>query len=114
MSNFKKPQHGLADLGPLSAYKSDPVKVDQTTEAEAMQVGRAMGFNDRGQGRVKRMGRRPQYDARVISVRGPAELLDWFAQYTNEAGHDAYWQSISDFRDMLDAQSKNSGKHKKE
>lgn len=91
----------------LTGIPSGAVSVDPTQERDAIQRGEAMGFTDRGQGglgqgkggRRKRPTPPPQ---RPLYIRAPEELADWFEQYTEQRGHKALWQSIQDFRDLVE------------
>ena len=91
----------------LSGIPSGALPVDPALERDAIKRGEVLGFTDRGQagaergrgGRRKRPAPVPQ---RPIYIRAPEELADWFEACTEERGHKALWQSIQDFRDMLE------------
>lgn len=109
MSNFgfnktQKVGGEVKDKGiDVTGLPSGPIALDPVREKEAVQRGEALGFTDRGQqsrgGRRKRPAPPP---SQTIYIRAPQELAEWFESYTEQQGHRALWQSIQDFRDMVD------------
>lgn len=93
----------------LTGLPAGPIPVDPAREREAVQRGEALGFVDRGQGRAEmegRAGRRkrpPPPPSQTLYIRAPQELAEWFERYTEGRGHRALWQSIQDFRNMIEA-----------
>ncbi|EZP56486.1 hypothetical protein BW41_00632 [Sphingomonas sp. RIT328] len=73
-----------------------------------MDRAEAVGFINRGQGRgVTRRTRVAQPTASVF-VKGPEELIEWFIAYTDAQGHQAYWKSIEDLRDLVEGEKRKS------
>lgn len=101
----KKPGAKAADETlDLSGISRTPIATDPRREEVAMQRGAALGFVDRGEGAVRR--RRQAAPQGSVFIKGPKDTLDWFVQFTNERGHSAYWQTIAEFREMVEAQSR--------
>jgi hypothetical protein len=96
-----------ADALDLSGISREPVATDPRREEAAMQRGAALGFVDRGEGPLRR--RRQAAPQGSVYIKGPKDTLDWFVQFTNERGHSAYWQTIAEFREMVEAQSRPGG-----
>ncbi|QHD70861.1 hypothetical protein GS397_27560 (plasmid) [Sphingobium yanoikuyae] len=120
MSNFgfKKPGEGAGDQKgkgiDVSGLPTGPVSLDPVREQEAVERGEALGFTDRGQGAASGQGRggrkRPAPPpSQTIYIRAPKDLAEWFERYTEQRGHRALWQSIKDFRDMIEAAEGNRG-----
>lgn len=92
----------------VSGLPTGPIALDPIRERDAVQRGEALGFTDRGQGEAPlqagggRRKRPPPPPTRPIFIRAPEELADWFEQYTEQRGHRAFWQSIADFRALID------------
>lgn len=104
----KKPGPTAADdTLDLSGISRTPVAIDPRREEAAVQRGAALGFVDRGEGPVRR--RRQAAPQGSVYIKGPKDTLDWFVQFTNERGHSAYWQTIAEFREMVEAQSQPGG-----
>ena len=109
---FKRPEKGEGGQKgkrvDLSGIPTGPITPDPVRERKAVERGEALGFTDRGQGKESQQtggGRRkrpPPPPSRVIYIRAPEELADWFEGYTEQRGHRAFWQSIEDFRAMVD------------
>jgi hypothetical protein len=115
MSNFgfKRPAGATGEPSGLpldvSGLPSGPVALDPQRERDAVARGEQMGFTDRGQGRAGRRKRPPAPPSQTIYIRAPQELAEWFERYTERRGHRALWQSIQDFRDMIDAADNHHG-----
>lgn len=86
----------------LGGVPKGPVVVDAVREAVAVERGEGLGFTDRGQGRGGRRRRPPPVPSKPLFIRGPVDIIDWFEDYTERAGHRALWQSLADFRAMVD------------
>lgn len=91
----------------LSGISREPVAADPRREEAAVQRGAALGFIDRGEGPVRR--RRQTVPQGSVYIKGPKDTLDWFVEFTNERGHSAYWQTIAEFREMVEAKSRPGG-----
>lgn len=93
----------------LSGIKRTPLPNDPEREAAAIERGAAMGFVDRGERepqpqadagpRRRRQSAPPQSS---VYVKGPKDTIDWFVEYTNQRGHRSYWQTIAEFRAMVE------------
>lgn len=79
-----------------------PIGVDPVREQAAVRSGEALGFTDRGQGRAGGRRRPDPVPTKSIYIKGPEEIILWFEQYTNDANHKAFWNSLDDFRKLLD------------
>lgn len=104
-----------ADAGPtaerldLSGITRTPLPLDPTREAAALQRGAALGFVDRGAGEEPVVRRRRQSAPQSsVYIKGPKETLDWFIEYTNARSHRSYWQTLEEFRAMVEAQDGNA------
>lgn len=93
----------------LSGIARAPVKVDPLLEEAAIQRGDALGFVDRGALRTQPAdkelaGRRRRVIQPQTSVfiKGPQDTLDWFVEYTNQRGHRSYWQTLEEFRALVE------------
>lgn len=95
----------------LAGINRQPVTVDPKREEDAIKRGAAMGFVDRAEraeadpviesrGTVRRQRRSGV--KRDLYIKGPAETLDWFIQYTNERGHRAYWEALEELRGLVE------------
>lgn len=62
-------------------------------------------------GRTTRRDRRKKYIPGAAFVRGPIELIDWFKEYTDYMGYNAYWQSIEDLRRYVEQDGTLSSEH---
>jgi len=114
MSNFgfKKPEEGAGEQKAkgidVAGLPTGPVNLDPEKERKAVERGEALGFTDRGQGAPNGRGRGgrkrpPPPPSQTIYIRAPQDLAEWFERYTEQRGHRALWQSIQDFRDMIEA-----------
>lgn len=100
----------------LSGIRREPLPADPKREAAAIERGAALGFVDRaereptapieGSPRRRRQAAPPQGS---VYVKGPKETIDWFVNFTNERGHRSYWQTIAEFRAMIEGQSDPGG-----
>jgi hypothetical protein len=91
----------------LTGITRAALPLDPTREEAAMARGAALGFVERGEaepatgaGAVRR--RRQATPQASLYIKGPKETLDWFIEFTNERGHRSYWQTISEFREMIE------------
>lgn len=115
MSNFgfvKQPAKSENAIDKIGLPKG-PITVDPSSERAAVARGEELGFVDRGQSdsvsessvvRMARGGRRrpPAPPSQTLYIRAPQELAEWFERYTEERGHRALWNSIEDFRKLLE------------
>lgn len=109
---FKRPPkdaaEGTGKAIDVSGLPSGPIALDPARERDAVERGEALGFTDRGQAKeVEQSGRGrrkrpPPPPTRTIYIRAPEELADWFELYTEQRGHRALWQSIEDFRALVE------------
>jgi hypothetical protein len=91
----------------LTGITRAPLPLDPAREEAAMARGAALGFVERGEagsvtgeGTVRR--RRQATPQASLYIKGPKETLDWFIEFTNERGHRSYWQTIAEFREMVE------------
>jgi len=110
---FGKRPAGLAN-GPgedrldLSGIARAPVTVDPSREAAAIRRGDALGFIDRSaasdpiikEAAVRR--RRSAQPQISVFIKGPQDTLEWFIEYTNQRGHRSYWQTLEEFRALVE------------
>jgi hypothetical protein len=88
----------------FSGIRRAPVAVDIAREEAAIQRGDALGFVDRGAAseegaRRRRRSTQPQIN---VFIKGPKDTLEWFIEYTNQRGHRSYWQTLEEFRAMVE------------
>lgn len=88
----------------FSGIRRAPVLVDPAREKAAIQRGDALGFVDRGvaseeNGRRRRRSAEPQVN---VFIKGPKDTLEWFIEYTNQRGHRSYWQTLEEFRMIIE------------
>ena len=95
----------------LSGIARAPVAVDPSREEAAIRRGDALGFVDRGASSAQPadkepVGRRRRATQPQISVfiKGPQDTLEWFIEYTNQRGHRSYWQTLEEFRALVEGQ----------
>lgn len=91
----------------FSGIRRTPVTVDPAREKAAIQRGDALGFVDRDtggeqNGRRRRRSTQPQIN---VFIKGPQDTLEWFIDYTNQRGHRSYWQTLEEFRALVEKQS---------
>ena len=92
----------------LSGIARAPVTVDPSREEAAIRRGDALGFVDRGAApsspAKEPAGRRRRATQPQISVfiKGPQDTLEWFIEYTNQRGHRSYWQTLEEFRALVE------------
>lgn len=106
----KKPGTPLTDEGrlDLSGITRTPLPVDPAREAAAIERGTALGYVDRGAGDEPVVRRRRQTAPQSsVYIKGPKDTLDWFIDYTNQRAHRSYWQTIEEFRAMVEARDGN-------
>lgn len=111
---FKKPAEGASEQKAkgidVTGLPNGPINLDPAREQKAVERGEALGFTDRGQGRGRARKRPAPPPSQTIYIRAPQELAEWFERYTEKRGHRALWQSIQDFRDMIEnAEGNRSG-----
>jgi hypothetical protein len=101
------PAKSADDTLDLTGITRVPLPLDPAREEVAMARGAALGFVDRGEtgpvtgeGAVRR--RRQATPQASLYIKGPKETLDWFIEFTNERGHRSYWQTIAEFREMIE------------
>ena len=105
---------GEADRLDFSGIERAPVTVDPAREEAAIRRGAALGFVDRsvviepiGQNPVGRRRRATQPQISVF-IKGPQDTLDWFIEYTNQRGHRSYWQTLEEFRALVEEKPKDA------
>lgn len=91
----------------LSGLPSGAPPITPSRERDAIERGEALGFRDRGQGGAEpgRGGRRKRpapAPKKTLYIRAPEDLAEWFERYTEDRGHNAFWQSIGDFRELVE------------
>lgn len=104
----------------FSGIRRAPVTIDPAREQAAIQRGDALGFVDRGVAsggagaesgneagseegpRRRRRSTQPQIN---VFIKGPKDTLEWFIDYTNERGHRSYWQTLEEFRALIERQN---------
>lgn len=96
----------------LSGITRDPLPLDPEREEAAMTRGAALGYVDRaaadssdmetGAGGSPVRRRRQAAPQASLYIKGPKETLDWFIDYTNGRGHRSYWQTIAEFRALIE------------
>ncbi|MEG3093399.1 hypothetical protein [Sphingomonas sp. PB1R3] len=100
-----------ADRIDLAGINRQPVAVDPRREEDAIKRGAAMGFVDRAERseadpitetRTVIRRQRRMSAKRDLYIKGPAETLDWFIQYTNDRGHRAYWEALEELRALVE------------
>lgn len=113
----KKPARPGADAGAgegdarldFTGIARTPVTLDPAREEAAIRRGDALGFVDRGNtgesvteaSGPKRRRRATQPQGSVF-IKGPQDTLDWFIEYTNQRGHRSYWQTLEEFRALVE------------
>ena len=92
----------------LKGLARGPVVVDPAREERAIQRGAALGFVDREERIPEKVsapaGRRarPKVPQSNLFIKGPKEVLDWFAELSVERGHKAYWQTLQELREAFE------------
>lgn len=94
--NSNTPSIDLAGI-PKGEIVNDPVR-----EQDAIRRAEQSGFTDRGQGRTIIRRKRVAQPQATVYVKGPEDLIQWFISYTAKQGHAAYWNSLEDFRDLVE------------
>lgn len=100
---FGKPAEKREKTIDKAGLPRGPIEVDPASERDAVARGAQLGFVDRGQtkGRAGRM-RPPAPPSQTLYIRAPQELAEWFERYTEQRGHRALWNSIEDFRKLVE------------
>jgi hypothetical protein len=102
------PKKSADDILDLTGITRAPIPLDPAREEAAMARGTALGFVDRGEagpevGEGPTVRRRRQATPQAsLYIKGPKETLDWFIEFTNERRHRSYWQTIAEFREMIE------------
>lgn len=110
----KKP--AASDTIDLSGITRAPLPLDPVREEAAVARGTALGFVDRGEQHGDRSGagdrdgagdtpvrrRRQAAPQSSLYIKGPKETLDWFVDHTNQRGHRSYWQTLAEFRELVE------------
>lgn len=110
---FRKPAASASSRAgglDLTGLPSGAPSITPAQERDAIERGEALGFTDRGQGGGEpgRGGRRKRPappPKQTLYIRAPQELAEWFERYTEGRGHNAFWQSIQDFRALVEGES---------
>ncbi|AXB80636.1 hypothetical protein [Novosphingobium sp. P6W] len=92
----------IEDRLDFTGIERRPMAVDPALEEAAIRRGDALGFVDRGAGETNRRRRRSTQPQTSVFVKGPQDTLDWFVEYTNQRGHRSYWQTIEEFRSLIE------------
>lgn len=95
----------------FSGIERSSVSVDPVREEVAIERGEARGFVNRGEGQgapepVTRRRRPPPQPQINVFIKGPKDTLDWFVEYSNSQGHRAYWETIAEFRALVEGNKK--------
>ncbi len=91
-----------ADKLDLTGIGRRRLEVDPVREEDAIKRGAAMGFVERESAPVSGRRRPPAVPQKNIFIKGPADTLDWFIDYTNERGHRSYWQALEELRTIIE------------
>lgn len=92
----------------LSGITRAPLLIDPAREAAALERGAALGYVDRGAEEETIIRRRRQATPQSsVYIKGPKDTLDWFIDYTNRRAHRSYWQTIKEFREIIEARDAN-------
>lgn len=102
----------------LSGIVRAPVTLDPAREEAAIRRGDALGFVDRGagtnqiagqipgqnpgEGRTTGRRRRSAQPQISVFIKGPKDTLEWFVEYTNQRGHRSYWETLEEFRALVE------------
>lgn len=102
------------DMLDLSGITRAPLPLDPVREEAAVARGTALGFVDRGEkagggnkaangtGDAPVRRRRQAAPQSSLYIKGPKETLDWFVEFTNRRGHRSYWQTLAEFRELVE------------
>ena len=86
----------------LSGLPRGPVTIDPVREDAAIRKGEEIGFTDRGQLELPKRRRRKKMVTANVFIKGPADLIAWLDEYTEQQGHSAYWRSLADFKKLVE------------
>lgn len=94
----------------LSGITRTTLPLDPVREEAAVARGTALGFVDRGEKGATDSGagdapvrrRRQAAPQSSLYIKGPKDTLDWFVEFTNQRGHRSYWQTLAEFREMVE------------
>lgn len=84
----------------LSGLPAGAPQIEPERERSAIERGEALGFTDRGQGGRRR--RPPPPPTESLFVKGPAETVQWFRDFSVDMGHRSYWNTLEYFRAMIE------------
>jgi len=95
-----------------SEIERAPIKLDPAQEEAPIRRGDVLGFVDRdaassvtsetsGEAAPRRRRRSAQPQVSVF-IKGPKDALDWFVEYTNQRGHRSYWETLEEFRALVE------------
>lgn len=107
---FGKPAEKREKTIDKAGLPRGPIVVDPASERDAVARGEQLGYVDRGQADTEpstvagRGGRKrpPAPPSQTLYIRAPQELAEWFERYTEQRGHRALWNSIEDFRKLVE------------
>jgi len=101
-----------AESPPGTERPAEVQRADPEREEAAIRRGDALGFVDRdaassatgemsGETTPRRRRRSAQPQVSVF-IKGPKDTLDWFVEYTNQRGHRSYWETLEEFRALVE------------
>ena len=103
MSDYGFGKKSDASAPDLSRLPRGPVAVDPVLEAKALRRGEDLGFVNREPGVVESVAfetegpvrrRRGAVPSKSVFIKGPTPIIDWFIEFSNAGGHDAYWKAL--------------------
>jgi chromosome partitioning protein len=107
-----EPREGSGELErPVcSEIERARIKLDAAQE-EAIHRSGAVGFVDRDaassvtsetSGKAAPRRRRSAQPQVSVFIKGPKDALDWFVEYSNQCGHRSYWETLEEFRALVE------------
>ncbi|MBY0307042.1 MAG: hypothetical protein K2W86_18075 [Sphingomonas sp.] len=108
---FPKKGEGASRPPELERLPRGPVPLDADREADALRRGEGLGFVNREpssdteanvgpDGPVRR--RRGAVPTKSIFIKGPKPIIDWFIEFSNRGGYDAYWEALRALKERYD------------
>ena len=107
---FSKKDEAAARPAEFDRLPRGPIPVDAAREAEAMRRAEDLGFVNRepsldatsitvDDGPVRR--RRGTVPTKSVFIKGPKPIIDWFIEFANDGGYDAYWEALRALKDSV-------------
>jgi hypothetical protein len=107
---FSKKDEAAARPAQFDRLPRGPIPVDAARETEAMRRAEDLGFVNRepspvsastavDDGPVRR--RRGTVPTKSVFIKGPKPIIDWFIEFSNEGGYDAYWEALRALKDSV-------------